>query len=120
MAYTPFVKNKPDIADTGGTVIDNTRINLMALRDAVVTGRLVGWAMSTSGGSADRPAVMSWAKGTEIIRATVTWGTSGGSKYNPTVIAYDYSSDTGTTYVAIGTLTLTYDVNGNMTSSAWS
>ena len=34
MAYTKFQSGKPDIADSGGVVIDDTRENLMALRDA--------------------------------------------------------------------------------------
>ena len=43
MGYTKFVSDKPVIADDGDVVINNTRQNLMALRDAVVAGNVVDW-----------------------------------------------------------------------------
>lgn len=123
MAYTSFVDNKPDITDAGQDVIDDTRENIMALRDAIASGRLEDWDMTTSGGTAEEPGVLQWrdgqGSGTDRVRATITWGTSGGADGNPTVIVYAFSIN-GSTWDTIGTLTITYDANGNVTASAWS
>jgi len=120
MVYTSFTEGKPDIVDTGGDVIDTTRENLMALRDAIVMGMLVSWDLSASGGTAKEPTTLLYSKGTERIRATVTWGTSGGSDGGPTSILWEYSADSGSTYDVIGTLSATFDVDGNVTASSWS
>lgn len=120
MAYTPFVPDKPVITDTGGDVVDATRENLMALRDAIVAGVLAGFNFSASGGTAAYPTTMLYSKGVERIRATVTWGSSGGALNNPQVVVYAYSANSGGLYDTIGTLTMTYDVDGNLTSSTWS
>lgn len=120
MPYTPFVPDKPVITDLGGAVLDFTRENLMALRDAIVMGVLAGWALSTSGGTAKEPGVLLYSKGVERIRATVTWGTTGGSDGGPTSILWEYSADSGVGYVTIGTQTTTFDTAGNVTASSWS
>lgn len=120
MAYTPFVSDKPNIADTGTAVIDNTRQNLMALRDACVAGVLAGWALTASGGTAEYPTQLLYSKGTERVRLTITWGSSGGALYNPQTIVYAYSADSGGLYDTIGTLTNTYDTNGYLTAASWS
>jgi hypothetical protein len=56
MVYTKFTPDTPIITDTGAEVIDDTRNNLMALRDAIVAGALVDWWMTPSGGTAEEPA----------------------------------------------------------------
>ena len=126
MVYTPFVSDKPVIADDGDVVINNTRQNLMALRDSVVAGVLVGWNMSQviGGGSAEEPDEVWYSNNsnTEAIRLDITWGTTGGEDGNPTVIVYYYTADdTPTiTWDTIGTLTNTYNANGTLTASTWS
>ena len=126
MVYVQFVSDKPVIADDGDVVINNTRENLMALRDSIVAGALKGWDMSlvTGGGTDEEPDEIWYSNNTntEAIRLSPTWGTTGGEDGNATVILYEYTADdTPTiTWETIGTLTNTYNANGTLTASAWS
>lgn len=122
MVYIPFVSDKPDIVDTGAAVVDDSRQNLMALRDALVAGALVDWdlTITVGGGSNAEPDEIIYKKGTEWLRLDITWGTTGGNDGNPTVIVYAYSANTGVAYDTIGTLTHTYDGSGNLTATVWS
>lgn len=119
MPYDPFLDNKPVSSDNGLVVIDETRQNLMAMRDAVVMGAMSGWDYNPNGGTADQPAEFLYSKGTERIRGAVTWGTSGGADGNVTQIVWSYSSNSGSTYDTIGTQGITYDVDANVTAIAW-
>ena len=74
----------------------------------------------TGTNTADQPQAISCTKTTERLRAAITWGTAGGEAGNPTVVAYSYSSDTGATYSAIGTKTITYDSLANVRNTTWS
>jgi hypothetical protein len=118
MAYTDFVDGKPVATDGGLLTIDYMRENLMAMRDAVVMGMMTGWsyAPTVGTGSASQPQYYVWSKGTERLRATPTWGTSGGADGNPTQIVWEYSSDSGSTWDAIETVSITYDAGGNVTA----
>lgn len=116
MAYTLFNKDKPTGSDSPPTNADNTRKNLLAVRDAVVAGAFEGWDMSTSGGTAAEPDKILHTKGTEIVRLDLTWNASG----NPSQIVYEYSSDSGSSYDTIGTESISYDANDNVTGTTWS
>lgn len=123
MVYVPFVPDTPDITDTGAIVINNTRENLMALRDAVVAGALKGWNMAATGGTAEEPTQILYSDNatTEAIKLTITWGTTGGEDGNPKTIVYAYSADDfGASNEAIGTWTGTYGSGGNLTAETWS
>lgn len=125
MVYVDFVSDKPVIADDGDVVINNTRQNLMALRDAVVCGVLNGWNMTQSvgAGSTDEPDEILYSNDTngEALKLDITWGTTGGEDGNPTVIVYSYSTDDfAASDEPMGTLTMTYNSNGTMTASTWS
>lgn len=117
MAYTSFVDNKPVATDTGAVFADTTRENLMAMRDAVVMGAMVGWAYSSSGGA--EPATITYSKGTERLRASLDWGSSGGADGNVTEAVWEYSADSGSTYDAIGTEEITYTTDGLVSVVAW-
>jgi len=121
-AYQKFVPDKPDIADDGDVVINNTRENLMALRDAIVMGALVSWDLATADitGPAAEPTQLVYKRSTEWIRLVITWGTTGGDDGQPLTVAYSYSANSGTLYHVIGTLTNTYDASGNLRSALWS
>ncbi len=124
MAYIDFVDDKPIISDDGDVVIDSTRENLMAVRDGVVMGKFLDWDMTPTvgGGSAAEPDSIEWRSGqgagTDRVRATITWGTSGGADGNPTSIIWAFSVN-GTVYDTMGTETITYDVNANITGTSW-
>lgn len=115
MTYTAFADNKPTVDTNGLQVVDDTRNNLMAMRDAVVMGAMAGWNYTPSGGTAEEPATLTYSKGVERLRATLTW--SGG---NVTQALWSHSSDSGSTFDTIGTETITYDAGGNVIAVSWS
>ena len=122
MTYTAFNEAKPDSTAAGGMPVYSQAIrdNLQALRDAVIMGALAGWAMTPSGGTAEQPTTLTYSKGTERIKAALTWGTTGGESGNVTQSVYSYSSNSGTSWDVIGTRTVSYDANSNVTGTAWS
>ena len=117
MAYTQYQDSKPVISDSGGAVIDAVRDNLLALRDSIVTGALVGWDMTASGsGVGDgTPSQIEWRKDGALIYAGITW-----SQGNPTRIDYKHQASGSSTIEDIGTLTIIYSNDGNVTGSVWS
>lgn len=119
MPYDAFADNLPVSTDNGLKVVDDTRKNLMAMRDAVVMGAMDGWNYNPNGGTAGQPAQFVYSKGTERILGSVTWGTSGGADGNVTQIVWSYSSNSGSTYDTIGTQGITYDADANVTAIAW-
>jgi hypothetical protein len=119
MVYVKFTPDKPDIIDSGAAVIDDSRNNLMALRDAVVGGALVDWAMAATGADPAEPTQILYSKGTERYRLAVTWGIAGGEIGNPTDVVYSYSSNSGGVYDTVGTWSGTYDGSGNLTAESW-
>lgn len=122
MAYTAFDSTKPDATEQTLTQMGQSeRDNFLAIRDAVIMGGgFYGWNMAAAGGTASQPATLTYSKSTERVRATLTWGTSGGEAGSVTQAVYAYSSNSGTDYDTIGTKTITYDGNGNVTATTWS
>lgn len=120
MSYTAFDGTKPTTAQTRQAAITSILQNLLAVRDMTILGDAPGFDFSVSGGTAAQPAIMYRKLGTEWIRASITWGSSGGSDGNPTVIVYSYSPDSGSNWNTIKTVTYAYDSDGNVTSSTWS
>lgn len=119
MAYNDFQDAKPVASDNGLVVIDDIRENLMAMRDAVVMGAMSGWAYSTSGGTNEEPAQVLYTKSTEILRGTLTWGSSGGADGNVTQAVWAYSANSGSTYDTIGTESISYNTDGTVSSTSW-
>lgn len=123
MAYTAFDSSKPDASTQAGTPFGNSaRSNLVALRDAIVSGGMVqGFNYSYSGGSADQPTDVLFTRGTERIKLTHTWGTNG----TVSKVACYYSSNTGTSYdpmadaAGLFVISFTYDGSLNLTSTTW-
>jgi hypothetical protein len=75
---------------------------------------------------ADTPAYVVWSKSTERFKVAITWSTTGVTDGYPTRLVASYSSDSGSTYDVVkggstnGYYDMTYDVDGNLTSCAWS
>src|SRR6266511_1499841 len=115
MAYTQFDATKPDGATQAGSAFStSTNANDKALRDAILSGAMHGFVFSVSGGTAAEPATLFWKNGTTWLRATITWGTTGGEDGQMKTIVWDLSINSGTDYTtapggAIDTQTLTYD-----------
>lgn len=122
MPYTLFDPALPNAATQNGTTFAaSVRTNDAALRDAcILGGGFPGFNLAATGGTADQPALLTYSKGTERVKAALTWGTTGGEAGNVTVAVYSYSSDSGGTYSTIGTKTVTYNGSGYVTATTWS
>lgn len=123
MAYSDFQPAQPDASADNGTAFGADLLrNQKALRDATIAAMFPGFEFSivVGTGSAYRPQYFYWKQGTggsaPWVRATVTWGTTSGDKYNPTAILWEQSADGGSTYETMANSTLTYDSNGNLTA----
>jgi hypothetical protein len=121
MAYTPFDPTTPDATTQTLTQMGQSeRNNLRAVRDAcIMGGGFYGFNLAVSGGTAAQPALLTYTKGTEQIKAALTWGATGGAAGSVTQAVYSYSSDSGSTWATIGTKTITYDANANVTATTW-
>lgn len=111
MAYTPLDTSKPVISNARSTDIAAINANQLAIRDAVIIGRVAGWALSVSGGTAEEPQYRLWTKSTEILRGTYTY-----SSGYVTQVVWEYSSNSGGAYSSIATETVTYDGSSNQTA----
>jgi hypothetical protein len=122
MPYVPYADNVPIGLALVETVVDNTRENLMALRDNVVIGTMPGWAYSKTNGSGtdEQPQYTFMKKGSEWLRGTFTWGTTGGEDGNVVSVLWQYSNNAGVDYQTVGTQTFTYSVDGVATAVGWS
>lgn len=130
MSYTDYVATTPDpTTQTPGQAFTSDRENLLALRDALIggTGFLPGWTCYAENADNSRPpttpeqpAQLKFAKGTERIKAVLTW-TDG----NVTRVVTSYSANAGVDWDVIkggstnGYYNFTYDVNNNFLSSDW-
>ena len=113
--FVPFDGSLPLGTNPGTSVPDDFRNNGNALRYAIASGSIPG-AFSTSGGTAAQPAQYLWSSGAHQVRATNTWGTTGGSANNLQSQVYEVSQDSGATWASVGTKTYTYDSNGELTA----
>lgn len=120
-SYTAFDATKPAGTQTGTQFATSANANDVALWYAVVGGGQVpSFVMSqTIGtGTAEQPQYWYWTDSAQIVRATNTWGSSGGASGNLTQIVWDVSQDTGATYANVCTQAFTYDANGNLTATS--
>lgn len=131
MTYSLFSYTNPETSQTRQDMVDSSRHNLLALRDAVVAGAMEGWNMDVGDSSstatatwtsslavASEPGLIRYRKGTEEILLWITWTSS-----SPTVIKHYYSPNYSSGYPAnrdsIGTETITYDGSFNVTAVTW-
>lgn len=119
-SYTAFDNTKPAATQTGTQFASSANANDIALWYGATSGALPGFAYSiTVGtGTAEQPQYYLWTNGTTIVRATNTWGTSGGANMNLTQQVWQVSQDSGSTYAAVCTQTFTFDASGNLTATS--
>ena len=136
MAYTPLDVSKPDTSTQSMPQASaSTRANFSAMRDHLVTfGSMPGWAGeaqdsdgSTPPTDATKPDQWVWSRGTERIKAVLTYGATGGSQDAVETAVFYYSSDSGSTYSLMADtdypnakLTITYDADSNVIAYSWS
>jgi hypothetical protein len=137
MAYSPYKLAYPDIARTRQQVVDETRVNLVALRHAIISGGLVqGWAYRPVNGTAEQPLLLYFfvSGQSRVVRINLTWGTTGGEAGNVTKAAFYYADNessgtfpttTNGTYDPMAdenglyVVTISYDSSGNVTQTVW-
>ncbi len=121
MAYDLANPAKPDPAvDNGTAAFDYSRKNLRALRDMAIAGVAREsdgtWHYSHSGGTAAEPAERYWTKGTQRIRAQLTWT---GGYITREVWAYSADYTAGSpVWDQFADTTYTYDGNGDVTATS--
>lgn len=129
MTYTQYDDAKPVGTDNGNVAITDIRNNLMAMRDAVVAGVMVGWdgTVTAGTGSTEKPQYLYLHKNgasTERIRVEYTYGTTGGATDNPVTAVLHYTADDdplgSAVWDSMGTCTLSYNSDGTVASWAWS
>ena len=136
MAYTDFDPALPDPStDSPGECFDDALANQLAMRDAIIGGNGIfpGWDMAAYDASdntppasaADEPAYIIWSDGSDELKATLTWGTSGATDGLVTRMVFSYKVSGGAYEVIKGGTTngycdMTYDASSNLTSMAWS
>lgn len=119
MAYDSYDNDEPDGTTNNGTAFaSGTKVNLDALRDAIVTGSMENWDLTVTAGtgSAEAPQYLTYTNGVRYLRLTVTYD---GDEYVSTVL-YEYSTNSGGAYDTIGTITYSYDASKNITGWSWS
>jgi hypothetical protein len=116
MAYTALDTARPVVSNVRSTDIAAMNANQLALRDGILIGRIAGWTMTVSGGTAEEPTYRYWtnqANTQQILRAQYTWASGYIS-----AVAWTYSTTgSGGTFDAIGTETITRDGSENQTTS---
>jgi hypothetical protein len=117
MSRTAFDETKPAGNQTGPSFAASANANDTALRDACLMGLAEGFDLTVSGGTAGQPALFYWKKSTTWLRATPTWGSGAGKDGNIVSMAWDLSTNSGSSYDAIGTTALSFDTSGNLTTA---
>lgn len=124
MPYTKFDKTQPNFRNERDEFVDNSRNQLIALRDAMVDGRLASaHAFRYSDFLTPTPFYIYYENAyQERMQVDLTWGTTGGALDQPTVAVFKRIPDfkIGTPVDDIGTETITYDADGNLDTITWS
>lgn len=119
MAYEAFDISSPVATQTAVSAMDSTRKNLNALRDGVVLGTFKAWNMSV-GAPRSQPTSVLFSKGDERLKMAINYGSTGVTDGLPNIMVHTYSSNAASTYITVGTETITYDASGNVQAIAWS
>jgi hypothetical protein len=118
--FTDFDPAQPDGAvDNGAAALADVRNNDGALRAYVLLALFWGYTYSQSGGTAAQPTTIKLSKGTTTLRLTLTWGTTGGETNQVKTIVPEISTDSEASWAAVGgTITNTFDANGELTATS--
>lgn len=126
--WTDFDPTVPDSSQAGPDVTLSANANDVALwAMLVMSGMAKGWTLAVNAGSgtAEQPQWMVWSYSDSLhrVRATNTWGTTGGELGNITQSVIQYTTDgastpdsTGT-WASVCTIGYTLDSSGNVTAT---
>lgn len=121
MTYQHFDETVPDAATQGIVAIgDATRKNLVAIRDDVLCGEVPDWSVTPVYDGADpyRITSITAAKGTERLRRTYLYATAGADAGRLVRVDTDFSADSGGSWMARSSTTISYNANGTISLRA--
>lgn len=105
-------------------VISNARVNvtneIRSLARKVASGMFNDWDTVNAGSDMSKPDTRTLSKGTERMRLTFAYTTSGPAIGKVESITYDYSTNSGISYNTLSIETYTYDGDGYLVSTTWS
>jgi hypothetical protein len=117
--FTRFNAATPVITDTRQDAIDGIRYNQLATYVNAALNGGVGWHGMIVQEDANGNAISGITKNaddTVAVKVEWTYDVTGD---NCDTATFSYSEDNGATWEEIGTITYTYDANGNITASQW-
>lgn len=116
--WTDFDLAVPDGSTGNGASFEQSiKDNQHALWNMIMMGMVKDMVFSASGGTAEQPGVLLFSNGTNQLRATLTWGTTGGALGNFGTVVFDVSQDNGSSFDTAMSVGFTYDINGNLTAT---
>ena len=115
--YNYFIDAKPVDTDTVLQVVTDSRNNLESLAQSVAYSAVPSWNYSVveGTGDAEEPQYVYYKKGATWIRGTMTY-----SSGSITQAAWHRSTDSGSNWDAMGTQSVSYDGDGNVSTVTWS
>ena len=87
--------------------------------DNIISTQNWTYSETVGTGTTNYPQYILYTNGTDIIRLNCTWTSTTAQTYNPSVIVYELSQDSGTTYATITTKTYSY-TSDRLTGISWS
>jgi len=119
-SYVQFENDRPIINESNAdNIIVDIRNNLSAVHDGSIIRAMPFWNYSISGGTNSNPTYVFYKNVNDWIRTTQTYGTSGPSKNCIAQQIYQYSSNSGTSYLSIGTVNYAYIEDGIVSTAIW-
>ena len=105
----------PVVTQTRFAAVESSRKNMLAVRDMCSMGVFPGFNFSVAGGTAAQPAQHFYKKAAVWFKVDITWGANG----SVSIATYSHSIDSGVTYDAIGTMSITYTADGFVSQITW-
>ena len=124
MAYVHFTPSVPIADNTGAQFVTSVEKNLQVLRDIGIMGIALDWDMTDDSQGVNIPSaqptrqVWRHRHTGEAVSKDIAYYTRGSYEY-PRTIAWKYIPVQGGTESTIGTETLVWAVDGNLSSSSW-
>jgi len=116
----PSTVNNLAALDAVGNLSDSGISETELISSMIINGVAVDYDFSILSGPADQPTEVLFTNVNIVYKLNLTWGTTGGEAGNELEYLVSKSTDTGTTFLLIKTLSLAYDANSNLITQTWS
>lgn len=110
-AYIEFDETSPLGTQSGPVALDKILHNFLSLREKFILGGIANWTFSRTigGGTAKQPAEVLFEQDPVRVKGTIDW-----TRGRTTEIEWEYSTDSGGSYVPLLTQNFSYDAAGNL------